>query len=86
MGKQMISFVLLAVSVACNIVANLLLIPGMGIYGAGLASIISYALCSVLFVVYFCRETKIPFTAMLFINKADYARLKAKLVKKKNTQ
>ncbi len=82
MGKQVVSFVLLGIGVLSNVVANLILIPISGIYGAGLASVISYAVCSVLFIVYFCRTTGIPFRTMLFIDKADYRKLRKKLSKK----
>ena len=82
MGKQFISFVLLGIGVISNVIANLILIPLMGIYGAGLASVISYTICSAMFVVYFSWETGIPFTRMLFIDRNDYSKLKAKLKKK----
>lgn len=83
MGKQMVSFVLLSIGVLCNIIANLIMIPIIGIYGAGLASVISYAVCATLFITYFCRETQISFLLMLFINKKDLIQLKAKLLKRK---
>lgn len=86
MGKQVISFWLLAIGVVCNIIANLVLIPQMGIYGAGLASVISYAICSALFIIYFCKETKISFLSMIVMNKADYKYLKSKLKKKKSKE
>lgn len=82
MGKQLISFILLGIGVVCNVIANLLLIPSMGIYGAGIASVISYTICSTLFIIYFCKQTKIPFYNMLFVNLADCRRLKEKLRKK----
>lgn len=81
MGKQFVSFVLLGIGVVCNVAANLALIPSMGIYGAGIASVISYAVCSILFIVYFCRETKISFGSLLLINRADFQLLKKKLHK-----
>lgn len=71
MGRQVVSFVLLTVSVICNIVANCLLIPVWGIYGAGVASVISYALCGLLFMVFFRRTTHIPYSELLFIKRAD---------------
>ena len=83
MGKQVISFWLLAIGVVINIIANLVLIPKLGIYGAGLASVISYAICSSLFIIYFCKETKISFLSMIVMNKEDYKYLKSKLKKKK---
>lgn len=82
MGKQFISFVLLTVSVLSNVIANYILIPIWGIYGAGIASVISYTLCGILFIILFCRETKIPFGNMLFIKKSDLA--KAKRILKRN--
>ena len=83
LGKQMVSFFLLGIGVVCNVIANIILIPLMGINGAGLASVISYAVCSMLFIVYFCHETKIPFRTMLFIDKEDYKKLRSKLTKSK---
>lgn len=83
-GKQKISFVLLGISVAANVIANFFLIPVMGIYGAGIASVLSYAVCSLLFIVYFCRVTKIPFKTMLFVTKDDCKSLKSLLKSKKS--
>lgn len=82
MGKQLISFVFLCIGVVINVFANLVLIPLMGIYGAGLSSVISYSLCSVFFIVYFCSSTKISFFSMLFINRDDYSRIKTVIFRK----
>ena len=79
MGKQLISFILLSVSVVGNVLANFFLIPVLGIYGAGLASVISYVICSVLFVIFFCRSTKISFADMLLVNKNDCGKVMKKL-------
>lgn len=84
MGKQNVSFILLVVGVVINIVANIILIPLMGIYGAGVASVISYTICAVLFIIYFCKKTKISFVSMLLINKSDCKGLKIMLLKKTN--
>jgi len=78
-GKQKVSFVMLSISVILNIVANYVLIPLYGIYGAGIASVISYAACSVLFIIYFCRITKIKFFEMLVVNKDDILNFTRKL-------
>ena len=86
MGKQLISFILLSIGVITNVIANLLLIPMMGIYGAGIASVISYAICSVLFIIYFEREAHIPLSKMLFIGKADFNKLKARFGKEKGEE
>lgn len=82
MGKQRISFLFLLISVIGNVVANWLLIPKMGIYGAGFASVISYSICSLLFIVYFIRTTKTPLTQMLVLSPSDFKKLKASLTKK----
>lgn len=82
MGKQFVSFVLLGIGVVFNIIANLILIPQLGIYGAGIASVISYAVCSMLFIIYFCHVTKISFSKMLLINRADFGKLMATLKRK----
>ena len=81
MGKQKVSFILLTTAVIANIVANYILIPTMGIYGAGIASVISYTVCGVLFAVYFCRVTKIPFTEMIVIKKDDIEKVIRRLKK-----
>ena len=82
MGKQTISFVLLSIGVISNVIANLLFIPWLGIYGAGIASVISYAVCSLLFIIYFCSSTGISFRNMLFINAEDSQKLKMFLKKR----
>ena len=79
LGKQVVSFVFLSVAVVVHIILNLILIPIWGIYGAGISSVISYAICALLFIIYFCRTTGIPLKDILFINKGDFKKLKAKL-------
>lgn len=81
-GKQNISFAMLSVSVVLNIAANYFLIPRYGIYGAGIASVISYMACSVLFIVYFCRLTKLSFREMIVVNRDDIARFRNSLRKR----
>lgn len=83
LGRQKISFILLTVSVVCNVVANYFMIPVWGIYGAGVASVISYGICSVLFVIDFCKQTHIPVTQLLVINPKDIKKLKSFIAKKK---
>ncbi len=81
LGKQRISFLFLFISVVGNVLANWILIPKMGIYGAGFASVISYSICSLMFVVYFIRMTKIPLSHMLILSASDFKKLKTKLKK-----
>lgn len=84
MGKQNISFMLLGLGVISNVISNTILIPIMGIYGAGVASVISYTLCAALFILYFCKVTKISLKSMVFINKDDYQNLKQIFLKKRH--
>lgn len=81
-GKQVINFIFLGISVLGNIVANTIMIPIYGIYGAGAASVISYGLCSLLFLLQFHKMTGIAFKDMLFIKPSDIKALKAKLFRK----
>lgn len=74
-GKQKASFYLLTISVVLNVIANWLLIPKYGIIGAGVASVLSYLLCAVLFIVYFCKVTGIGIGKMLVINRSDVGRV-----------
>lgn len=80
-GKQFINFVFLGISVAGNLIANAIMIPFFGIYGAGAASVISYALCSMLFIIQFRKTTKVPLRKMLFATPSDFKGLKSKLKK-----
>lgn len=84
-GKQKASFVMLTIGVLCNVIANIFLIPAFGIYGAGFASVISYTLCSTMFIVYFCRTTKLPFSKMLFVGKGEFKKLKELIKSKEKT-
>jgi Membrane protein involved in the export of O-antigen and teichoic acid len=78
-GKQFVNFVFLGISVVGNVIANLLLIPAYGIRGAGFASVISYGICSVLFLCYFCRTARVPFRTMLFAGVSDFKKMRRKL-------
>ncbi len=85
-GKQKISFVMLSISVALNVIANIIFIPKYGIIGAGAASVLSYMLCALLFIVYFCRTSGIGIGKMLIINRSDLGRVMSFIKsKQKNT-
>ena len=84
MGKQKVSFVMLTISVVLNVIANWLLIPKYGIIGAGVASVVSYLLCAVLFIAYFCKVTGIGIGKMLIINHSDVGRVMSFMKSKQN--
>lgn len=75
-GKQIVNFFLLGLSVISNIIANYFLIPKTGMMGAAWASVISYMLCAILFIMYFCSVTGLKMKNILFIQKKDIIRLK----------
>ncbi|MBQ7595209.1 MAG: polysaccharide biosynthesis C-terminal domain-containing protein, partial [Clostridia bacterium] len=66
-----INFILLFTAAAANIVLNYFLIKAMSINGAAIASMISYLLCGISFLVYFVKTTKTSPKELLFIKKED---------------
>jgi len=56
-GKQKLSFRILFISVAANIILNFILIPIYGINGAAFASVISYTVCGGAFLIYLKKIT-----------------------------
>lgn len=55
-GKQIVVVIILCISVITNIIANILLIPKYNIYGAAWSSVLSYSLCSIIFLIIFCKD------------------------------
>ena len=80
LGRQKVSFVLLSISVGVNIIANYIFIPIHGIYGAGLASVISYGICSLMFIIDYCRFSKVPLKDVLLINATDIKSIKSSIM------
>lgn len=77
--KQVVNTIMLAISVAVNIVMNLLLIPRLGILGAAYASIIGYFLCAFIFLLYFSKKTGIQVKNILLVTRNDIALLRRRL-------
>lgn len=70
-GKQKTILTILFISVLINVILNYIFIPKYNIYGAALSSVFSYSLCSVIFLVLFCKEYNVRIKNILFINKSD---------------
>lgn len=70
-GKRGINLLFLGVSAIANIIGNYLLIPIGGIFAAAWASVISYLICGIAFLVYFHSTTGIGYSEMLFLKKSD---------------
>lgn len=85
-GKQKENLVFLIISVAANVVANLILIPLYGGNGAAMASVISYGLAAFLFIRYFVKMTGVRVKDMLFLNSGDIKVIKSKIGKHKTDE
>lgn len=75
-GNKLINMLLLGIAAIINVILNILLIPMFGMIGAAVASLISYSMCGIMFLLYFINRTQIPIYKMLFIQKEDIVRLK----------
>ncbi len=74
-GKQKENFVYLIISVICNCLLNIVLIPVFGNIGAAIASIFSYAISAGLFIRRFVKDNPVKMNDMLLINRTDVNRL-----------
>ena len=79
-GKQKINLLLLFVADAINIVLNAILIPKYGTNGAAVASDISYFICAILFVIYFCKTESLTLKEIMVLQKSDLKFLKNSII------
>ncbi|MBR3428760.1 MAG: polysaccharide biosynthesis C-terminal domain-containing protein [Clostridia bacterium] len=75
-GKRVAHFISLAVSSVINVLLNWLLIPRMGMYGAGIASVCSYTVCGTVLLIYFCKLYSIPASRLIFPSSQTITRIK----------
>ena len=76
-GKRVPYFIMLVISVVMNIVLNWVLIPRYGMYGAAYASVGSYNLCGVLFLLYFSKSYGMSISELIIPNRSDIKMLKS---------
>lgn len=69
--RQNRNFIFLSISVISNVLLNIVFIPKWGINGAAFASLVSYILCSVLFVADYKRYTKSSAQDLCLVNRPD---------------
>lgn len=81
-GRRVVNMTILAVAAVANVGINLVLIPIMGTMGAAVASLISYSVCGITFLVYFVVTTHIPIHKMLFVTKKDMKAIMSAVGKK----
>lgn len=82
-GNQKFAFYILMIAVFGNIIANYLLIPIRGIEGAAIASVISYSICGIIFLVSFIKKYNIKAKDIIFLNVNERSKLKS-ILKKRN--
>lgn len=75
-GKQIFAFYILVFAVIINVLANIILIPKMGIEGAAIASIASYSICGTIFLASFTKKYMLKLTDVLILNKNDLIKIK----------
>lgn len=75
-GHKNINLILLGIAALLNIIVNIVAIPHLGSLGAALASLVSYSMCGIAFLMYFCIKTQTPIRNMLLINKNDIKMIK----------
>lgn len=71
-GHIKVNLILLGIAAIINVSLNFILIPLYGIIGAATASFVSYLVCGISFLAYFCIQTKTPALEMLFITRKDF--------------
>ena len=74
-GQQAYVVKVLAISVVTNIILNVLLIPRFSIYGASISSVFSYSVCSILFLVDFCKKYNKRIVDFIILKKGEIKRL-----------
>lgn len=78
-GRRQAHFVILLISVILNVALNWIFIPIYGMYGAAFASVASYNLCGILFLLYFSKISKIKVRDLLIPSRADIEIIKNSL-------
>ncbi len=75
-GKQKLNVVMLSIAIVVDVVLNLIMIPLWKINGAAIATTIGNIVCCIVFLLYFCKTTKVSFTEMIIPQKNDLAIIK----------
>ena len=70
-NKQQISIGAGVSALIINLILNWLLIPIFGINGAALSTSISFIIAGIFLIIFFSKDSNLPITQLLFINKND---------------
>lgn len=76
-GKRVINLIFLGTAAVVNIMGNLFFIPLLGIWGAGIISVLSYSICGMCFLIYFHKVSKIPYHKLVIIQPEDFKAIKS---------
>ena len=83
MGKQKLNVIILSSTACLNIMGNFLLIPHFDIYGAAIASVLSYTFCGIIYLISFSKITQIPVYEICIVKISDIRRFFNTLKKNK---
>ena len=74
-GKKGICLATLSVSALVNILVNLYTIPRWGIMGAAWASVLSYTVAGIVYLVYFVVHYQVPLSTLFVVRRAEIRKL-----------
>lgn len=83
--KQALNAGMLTISIVINVILNLFFVPIYGINGAAMATAIGYLVCSLVFILFFCKTTHTKLSEAVLVQKSDimpyWNKLKARISK-----
>lgn len=82
-GKNIRNIIYLGITFVSNVIINCILIPIWGMYGAAVATLISFMVCGTIFLATFSNDAKVPFWKLIIVQKQDYKYL-MDLIKRKS--
>lgn len=85
-GKARQYFTILLFGVIANVVINSAIIPVWGIYGAAIASVVSYALVGVVFLMLYLKYYNVRPSEILLIKKRDIIKMKKMVMRKSHLE
>lgn len=70
-GMRYVNMIILGITALTNVILNYALIPLMGNLGAATASLTSYSVCGIVFLIYFHKRTGLSYYDILIMKKSD---------------
>ena len=80
-GDKNVNLSLLGITALANILLNAISIPFLGSYGAAIASLVSYLVCGIGFLMHFSRKTGTKVLDVVLIKKDDFTVLREIFIK-----